>query len=147
MDMNQSIDRNNENMSIMDTNNAWNSSWTRFHNMSKKLPQNNDSIVIPFEWTINMVAIVVLTFALLFFLALLGLGNLLTIHFTFHQRRLKRPFNLFFTTMAAGDFICSDFVTLLEIYDLAELIISDSGVHKMYGLWCTVKVCLDVQYL
>ena len=94
------------------------------------------------EWDICYVIITSLTFAFLLTIAVLGLGNIATIRFTWHQKKHKRPFNLFVCAMAVGDLICSLFVTFLETVDLVEMIKSKGVGQTKNGLiWCIMKVC------
>ena len=93
-----------------------------------------------FDWTSFEIPLYATAIALYILIATLGLGNIMTLHFTVRQQRLKRPFNPLVGAMAIGDLILSDFVALLEIYDLAEMGISNAGMHKRFYVWCTVKV-------
>ena len=111
-------------------------------NSKDKTNKDNNMANLDMEWDIKYVLLTSITFAFLFIISVLGLGNIATIHYTWHQKKHKRPFNLFVCAMAISDLLCCSFVSLLETVDLIEMI-KDQGVgQKENGwIWCLIKVC------
>ena len=103
-------------------------------------PHGGPTFRVQLDWTAPELPLFAIAFSMFILIAVLGLGNIITLHYTVRQRRLKRPFNLFIAAMAFGDLLLSDVVGLLEIYDMVEMGVSNAGRHKRYYVWCAVKV-------
>ena len=99
-----------------------------------------------FQWTIYFVTITILTLCLNTMSVLLGLGNIATIGFTFNQKHAKKAFNIYVCAMAIGDLLCSDFVAVMDLYDLMELLFVGKQQHKVNCIWCTIQVCMYIFY-
>ena len=99
-----------------------------------------------FKWDIYFIIITVTTLCLNIGSVILGFGNIATIGFTLKQKYSKKAFNMYVCAMAIGDLMCSDLVSLMDMYDLIELIVGGNQLHKDSMVWCIVQVIpyLDV---